>query len=142
MQKKLLFTYVFLIAYSGAMLHSIVPHHHHDSLKKATEHHHHHENDGYQSHQHDQQDKNRHDDANPIYFLTHAANSDITIAHSSEQGTVKIKKSEKQVASSSLFIIFRKVPLNQIFDPPLDDIITDNSLYLFRTLRAPPVSVT
>lgn len=140
MLKKILFVYVFLFAYSGAILHSIVPHHHHDSPKEATEHHHHNSADSH-SHQHDKQDTNEHEDSNSVYFLTHAANGDITITHSSEQGIYKTKKTEKTVAIYSLLAIFRIVPSQQIFHPPSDDVITDTSRYLFRALRAPPLSI-
>jgi hypothetical protein len=140
MLKKLLFVYVFLFAYSGAILHSIVPHHHHDSHKEATEHHHHGSGDSHSQH-HDKKDTNGHEDPSSVYFLTHAANADVTLAHSSEQGFVKIKKTEKQVAVYNLLAIFRIVHSQQIFHPPSDDAITDNSPYLFRALRAPPIFI-
>ena len=140
MLKKLLFVYVFLFAYSGAILHSIVPHHHHDSHKEARQHHHH-SSDESRSHHHDKQDTNEQEQSGLVYFLTHAANSEITIAHSSEQGFAKIKKIEKQVAVYSLLAIFRIVPSKPIYHPPTDDVISDNSLYLFRALRAPPLSI-
>ncbi len=140
MLKKLLFVYAFLFAYSGAILHSIVPHHHHNSHKEAKQHHHH-GNGDTNSHHHDKQDGNEHEDSKSIYFLTHAANSDITITHSSEQGVSKIKKTEKQVAAYSLLAIFRIVPSQQIFHPPSDDSISDTTLYLFSALRAPPRSI-
>lgn len=139
MLKKLLLVYVFLFAYSGAILHSIVPHHHHDSHKEATEHHHHDSAENH-SHQHDKQDTNEHEDSNSVYFLTHAANADVTFSHSSEQGFARVKKTETQVAAYSLIAIFRIVPSQQIFHPPSDDSIADNSLYLFFALRAPPLS--
>jgi hypothetical protein len=140
MLKKLLFVYVFLFAYSGAILHGIVPHHHHDSVKEATEHHHH-KSDHNNSHHHDKKDNNKHDDSGSLHFLTHGANADVTIGHSAEQGIAKIKKTEKQVGAYSLFVIFKIVPSQKIFHPPSDDSITDNSCYLFRALRAPPISI-
>lgn len=140
MLKKILLVYVFLFAYSGAILHSIVPHHHHDSHKEATEHHHH-GSDNSDSHHHDKQDTNEHEDASAVYFLTHAANADVTFVHSSEQGFAKIKKTEKQLAVYSLLAIFRIVPAQQIFHPPSDDLFTHSSLYLFSALRAPPFPI-
>lgn len=140
MLKKLLFVYVFLFAYSGSILHSIVPHHHHDSHKEATEHHHHGSEESH-AHHHDKKTDNDHEDSGLVYFITHAANSDITIAHSSEQGLAKIKKTEKQVVVYSLLSIFKIIPSQQIFHPPSDDVIPDNTHYLFRALRAPPLSI-
>lgn len=140
MLKKLLFVYVFMFAYSGAILHVIVPHHHHDSRKEAAEHHHHGSGDSH-SHHHDKKDTNEHEDPSSVYFLTHAANADITSSHSSDHCFAKIKKTEKQVAVYSLLAIFKIVPSHQIFHPPSDDVLSDNSFYLFRALRAPPLFI-
>ena len=140
MRKKLLIAYVFLFSYAGAVAHSIVPHHHHDSHKEAKSHHHH-DNQSSHSHHDDKRDTNEHEHSGSIYFLTHAANSDITINHSSEHGIAKIKKTEKQVTVYSLLVISSIVPSQQIFHPPSDDLFTHSSLYLFSALRAPPFSI-
>ena len=117
MLKKILFVYVFLFAYSGAILHSIIPHHHHDSHKEATEHHHPGSEKSH-SHHHDKEDSNEHEQSNSVYFLTHAANSDITVAHSSEQGISKIKKTEKPVVVYTFRATLKIVPSQQIFIHP------------------------
>jgi len=137
MLKKLLFVYAFLFSYSGVILHSIVPHHHHDSHKEARSHHNH-DNQSSHSHHDDKRDTNEHEHSGSVYFLTHGANSDITISHSSEQGIAKIKK---QVTVYNLLVIASRVPSQQIFHPPSDDLLTHSSLYLFSALRAPPFSI-
>jgi|JI10StandDraft_1071094.scaffolds.fasta_scaffold05293_11 hypothetical protein len=140
MLKKLLFVYAFLFSYSGAILHSIIPHHHHDSHKEAKSHHHHGSQSSH-SHHDDKKDTSNHEHSGSVYFLTHAANSDITISHSSEQGITKVKKAEKQVTVYNLLVIANRVPPKQIFHPPSDDLFTHSSLYLFSALRAPPFPI-
>ena len=137
MQKRLIILYVFLFSYSGAILHSIVPHHHHNSSKEAKEHHHH---DHQTSHSHGSEDKdsNNHEQSDSLYFLTHSTNADVSISHASTEGAVKIKKAEKWVCLYTLLPIYSLVHSQQIFHPPSDDFIPDNSYYLFSALRAPP----
>ncbi len=138
MLKKLLFVYVFLFAYSGAILHSIVPHHHHDSHKEAKEHHHH---GDQSSHSHDEstKDNNEHEHTGSLYFLTHAVNADIVVSHSSSfVESVKSKSIEKSITSYLELPQFGFESSFQVFHPPSDDSIAETSLYLFRALRAPP----
>lgn len=136
MQKRLVILYVFLFSYSGAILHSIVPHHHHNSNKEAKEHHHH-DNQTSHSHSNEHKDSNNQDN-DSLYFLTHSTNADISVSHASSEGAVKIKKAEKLVSLYSVQPVFSLVPSQQIFHPPSDDLIPDNSHYLFSALRAPP----
>lgn len=140
MLKKLLFVYAFLFSYSGAILHSIVPHHHHDSQQEAKTHHHH-DNHSSHSHHDDKKDTSEHERSGSVYFLTHTANADITNSHSPEQGIAKGKKTEKQVTVNNLLVMARRVPSKQIFHPPSDDLFTHSSFYLFSALRAPPFSI-
>jgi hypothetical protein len=140
MLKKLLFIYVFLFAYAGAILHSIVPHHHHASHKEAQDHHHH-DTESSHSHQDDKQGAEDHGQSGSLYFLTHASNSDILFGHAAEQGVVKSKKAEKLVAVYNLFPVLSIGPAQQIFHPPTDDLVPTISHYLFRALRAPPLSI-
>ena len=138
MLKKLLFVYVFLFAYSGAILHSIVPHHHHDSNKEAKEHHHH----GTQaSHSHDDnsQESTDHKHAGSLYFLTHAVNSDIVVSHSASfTESVKSKSTENPITAYLELPQFGFAFSFQVFRPPSDDSIAETPLYHFRALRAPP----
>ena len=138
MLKKLLFVCVLLFAYSGTILHSIVPHHHHDSHKEAKEHHHHGDQSSH-SHEDNSQDNNDHEQTGSLYFLTHSVNSDIVVSHSSFFAeSVKGKSTEKPI------IAYLELPQIgfafsfQVFHPPSDDSVTETSLYLFRALRAPP----
>ena len=137
MQKRLIILYVFLFSYSGAILHSIVPHHHHNSNKEAKGHHHH---DHQTSHSHGNEDKdsNNHEHNDSLYFLTHSSNADISVSQTSGEGAVKIKKAEKLVTLYTVLPVFSIVPSQQIFHPPSDGLIPDNSHYLFSALRAPP----
>ena len=140
MLKKLLIIYAFLFSYSGAILHSIVPHHHHNSFKEAKEHHHH---DHHTSHSHsdEQDDSQDHEHKGSLYFLTHSANNDIVVTHSSIDGATKIKKAEKWVASFTSLPVFELITSRQVFHPPSDDLTTHSTAYLFRALRAPPTAI-
>lgn len=139
MLKRLLFVYAFLFSYSGAILHSIIPHHHHESHQEAKSHHHH-DQSGH-SHHDDQKDSSEQDHSGSIYFLTHAANSDITISHSPDQGQAQGKKAAKSIAFNSPLELSHQVTAPPIFHPPTDDPIADHSFYRFRALRAPPVAI-
>jgi hypothetical protein len=138
MLKKLLFVYGFLFAYSGAILHSIVPHHHHDSHKEAKEHHHH----GTQaSHSHDdnKQDNNDYEHTGSLYFLTHSVNSDIVVSHSASFAeSVKGKSTDNPISAYPELPKFGFALSFQVFHPPSDDSIAEFRLYHFRALRAPP----
>ncbi len=140
MPKKLLFVYVFLFSYSGAILHSIVPHHHHNSHKEVKEHHH---QDNQTSHTHndEHQDSNDHGNSDSLYLLTHSSNVDATVSHASIEVPVKGKKAENQIAVCVEFSVFIQVHLRKVFHPPSDDPVTGNSLYLFSALRGPPFSI-
>ena len=137
MQKRLIILYVFLFSYSGAILHSIVPHHHHNSNKEAKEHYHH-DNQTSHSHGNEDKDSNNHEHNDSLYFLTHSSNADISVSHASSERAVKIKKAEKLVTLYTVLPVFSRAPSQQIFHPPADNPIPDNSHYLFRSLRAPP----
>ena len=138
MLKKLLFVYVFLFAYSGAILHSIVPHHHHDSHKEAKEHHHHGDQSSH-SHDDNSKDNNDHEQTGSLYFLTHSVNSDIAVSHSTFfTESVKSKSTEKHITPHLELPQFRFGFSFQVFHPPSDDSVTETSLYHFRALRAPP----
>lgn len=136
MQKRLFILYVFLFSYSGAILHSIVPHHHHNSNKEAKEHHHHDNQTGH-SHGEDDKDGNNHEHNDSLYFLTHSSNADISFSDTSADGTVKIKKAEKLVALFTVLSVVNLVPSQQVFHPPAD-FIPDSSHDLLSALRAPP----
>lgn len=141
MLKKLLFVYVFLFAYSGAILHSIVPHHHHDSHKEAKEHHHHGDQSNH-SHDNNPQDKSDHEHTGSVYFLTHAVNADSVVGHSSSfTESVKGKSAQKPITAYVELPQFGFVFSFQVFHPPSDDSVSETTLYLYRALRAPPISI-
>lgn len=140
MLKKLLFVYAFLFSYSGAILHSIVPHHHHNSHKEATEHHHH-DNEASHTHGDEHQESNDPEHGDSLYLLKHSSNADISASHASTEVAAKGKKAEYQIPIRVDFSVFRLVPLPKIFHPPSDDLLTRNPHYLFSALRAPPCSI-
>ena len=140
MLKKLLFFYVFIFSYSGAILHSIVPHHHHNSHKEAKEHHQH-DNEASHTHGDEHQESNDPEHSDSLYLLTHSSNADITVSHTSAEVSVKGMKGENLIAVCVEFSIFIHVLLPKVFHPPSDDPVTGNSLYLFSALRGPPFSI-
>jgi len=140
MLKKLLFVYVFLFSYSGAILHSIIPHHHHNSHKEAKSHHHH-ENQSSHSHDDDQNDTNEHEQSTSFYFLTHAANADVLTTHADKQVINKGQQVEKSIAFYIPLSVAELTPSQKVFHPPSDDPFSDSTLYLFGSLRAPPISI-
>lgn len=137
MLKKLLFVYAFLFSYSGAILHSIVPHHHHNSHKEATEHHQH-DNEASDTHGDEHQESNDPEHSDLLYLLTHSSNADIAVSHAATEVSVKGMKDENQIAVCVEFSVFIQVHLRKVFHPPSDDPVAGNSLYLFSALRAPP----
>ncbi len=138
MLKKLFFVSVFLFAYSGAILHSIVPHHHHNSHKEAKEHHQHGDQSSH-SHNDNTKDSNDQEHTGSLYFLTHAFNADIVVSHfSTIEGSVKGKSTEKPITVFIKVSRFSFESSPQIFHPPTDDSSAETSYYLFRALRAPP----
>lgn len=157
MLKKLIFVYVFIFSYAGAVLHSIVPHHHHDTYQEANEHNHH-NNKSSHSHHHDKQSSNSHHDdkkdthedekdrheqgqSSALYFLTHGANSDVLTSNVVEQKIIKSNNGGKLTALYSLLPVVSIVPSQKVFHPPSAELIPDSTHYLFRALRAPPLSI-
>ena len=139
MLKKVLFVYVFLFSYSGAMLHSIMPHHHHNSYREAKAHHHYNHQTSH-SHSDEHKDNNNRDSDSP-HLLTHVSNTDVLVDHASGEGAANGKKAEKLIAVYTALPVFSFVRSQQIFHPPSDDLITQSSLYLLSALRAPPFPI-
>jgi Ni/Co efflux regulator RcnB len=141
MLKRLLIAYVFIFSYAGAVLHSIVPHHHHDSHQEAKEHRHHdHHTNHLHSDEHQDSEDHKHNDSHSLYFLTHAANTDILVTHVSIDTSGKLKKGEKLVVIHAALHVFNIISLHQVFHPPSGNLATHSTAYLFRALRAPPIS--
>lgn len=138
MLKRLLLSYVLVLSYAGAILHSVVPHHHHHTEQEAKEHHHdHHQHDTDHSHDTPQHHDHGSDDA--TYLFAHSANADLLVNHTSIDGAVKHKK-------IVLFAVFAELSLQDqtyvkaIFHTPPDEGLITSTASPFPALRAPPHS--
>ena len=130
----MLIYFCFIISYSGALLHSFIPHHHHVTVKEATNHHHH---DHAKTHSHeDDKDKEDKQDSEP-YFLTHAVNADVLVNHPNSEKVVKVAKvifapSLSEIANS--YYLFENV----VFHPPQNDLLRSRLVHFPFSLRGPP----
>jgi hypothetical protein len=133
MLKRLFIVYAFLLSYSGAIAHSIVPHHHHVSTKEAKGHHHH----GTTNHSHDDNSKKDKDHEGEPYFLTHHSNTDAALNHSLVDSPTKGKKIHLDIELSELFF---SITLSNpaIFRPPGNERLSQFECFHSRSLRAPP----
>jgi hypothetical protein len=132
---------IFLLSYTGAIAHGIIPHHHHASQQEVKEHHHH-DHHGSHSHHDDQNKSDKNETQGSLFLFTHGANGDILITHTSLDGAVKSKKAEKAISDFSvLAVLSLNIQEQQVFHPPDDDPDIDNTLFFSRALRAPPVSL-
>ncbi len=136
MLKKLFIVFTFLISYSGAIAHSIVPHHHHNSEKEAKQKHHHHDQTSH-SHGEDDSSKKGQSHEGAAYFLTHASNTDVVVSHFSFDNPVKGKKIQFSVPFSEPLVSFRLSDHN-IFHPPSDERFLSIAVLYSHSLRAPP----
>lgn len=131
MQKRLLFVYILLFSYSGAVAHSIVPHHHHQTQEEAKRHHHH--NSAGHSHK-DSSKKDKDDDG--VYFLIHATNADVVIDN------VVIDPGKEKTSSFVVLLCESVIPFSiadhNVFHPPNDERTTLLTILNSRSLRAPP----
>jgi len=134
MQKRMLVFFCFILSYSGALLHSFVPHHHHATVQEATNHHHH---DHGKSHAHDdgKSKDDKHDTES--YFLTHAVNADVLVNHANSEKTVKAAKAVLASSLTEIFNSFYSVE-NAVFHPPQNDRLRSQLIYLSSSLRGPP----
>jgi hypothetical protein len=133
MLKKLFIVYAFLLSYSGAIAHSIVPHHHHVSNKEAKGHHHH----GTANHSHNEDSKKDKDHEGEPYFLTHDSNTDAALNHSLIDSSTKGNKIEFKIQLSELLFSITS-PNSDIFHPPSNERLSRFEFFHSRSLRGPP----
>lgn len=134
MQKRMLIYFCFMISYSGALLHSFIPHHHHVTVKEATNHHHH-GHEKTHSHEDGKGKEDKHD--SEPYFLTHAVNEDVLVNHPNSEKVVKVAKvifapSLSEIANS--YYLFENV----VFHPPQNDLLRSRLVHFPFSLRGPP----
>lgn len=138
MLKRLLLAYALFFSYSGAILHSVVPHHHHHSPQEAEEHHHH---EQLTDHSHDDRSENHeHPQHDATYLLAHSSNADALVNHSTIDGAVKGKKTEIQAVFIA-FPLLDQSDAEQVFHAPPNDRLATSTASPFPALRAPPVSI-
>ncbi len=126
----MLIYFCFMISYSGALLHSFVPHHHHATVKEASSHH-----DHGKAHSHDD-GKGKHD--TEPYFLTHAVNTDVLSNKINSEKAVKAVKVVFELSLSEItfsFDAFKSV----IFHPPQNDHLRFHLVHSSSSLRGPPL---
>ena len=128
----MLIYFCFIVSYSGALLHSFIPHHHHTTVEEATNHHHH-----AKSHSHDDGKDKQDKRSSEPYLLSHAANADVLINHAPNGSTVKAKKIDFNIAltvSIQSSYSFTK----SIFRLPQNERVAFQLTYSFSSLRGPP----
>ncbi len=131
----MLIYFCFMLSYSGALLHSFIPHHHHSTVDEAISSSHHHNEGKPHSHDNGKDKEDKH--SSEPYLLSHATNADVLINHSANGSTVKAKKIDF-IFSLTVSILSSYSFTKSVFRPPHNERLPFQLTYSFSSLRGPP----
>ena len=128
-----------LVAYSGNLMHSVLPHHHYASYNEYKDSSHgSHQEEG---HDHEEEGANKSDDNHELpaglFFLTHTSNIDFSLTKFSSQQGVKVKIQSSDVHVKDILLSDNNFA-ESLFQIPDSPFRVDDPTLSSRSLRAPP----